>query len=111
MSIIKVLRERTEPLNVAELAKLLNVTEGTVLRWVRSRQIPAIRIGDVIRIDGEMLADRIELQAACTLSHVRFLHPREPGGPSEYQMTWQELGELTPKEASSPSPEHCEDAE
>jgi hypothetical protein len=34
MSILKKLRERTEPLNVAELAQLLNVTEATVQRWV-----------------------------------------------------------------------------
>ena len=97
MSILKKLRERIEPLNVAELAKLLNVTEGTVLRWVRTRQIPAIRIGDVIRIDGAMLADRIELEEIANQPNAaRFLHPRAPGNPEDYQIRWQDLGEPDP---------------
>ena len=67
MSILKKLRERTEVVNVAELARLLNVTEATVQKWARQKQIPCIRIGDTIRFDGAMLADWIELQATCTL--------------------------------------------
>jgi excisionase family DNA binding protein len=63
MSILSKLRDRTEPLNVAELAKLLDVTAATVQRWVRRYQVPAIRIGDVIRFDPGMLADWIELQS------------------------------------------------
>jgi excisionase family DNA binding protein len=99
MSILKKLRERTEPLNVAELAQLLNVTEATVQRWVRTRKIPAIRIGDVIRFDGAMLADRIELEEIANRPNAaRFLHPRAPGDPSEYQMKWEDLGELAPQE-------------
>ena len=64
MSILKNLRRRTAPLNVKDLADLLDVTEGTIQRWVRRRQVPAIRVGDVIRFDPGILADWIELQAA-----------------------------------------------
>jgi excisionase family DNA binding protein len=66
MSIVKKLRERSELLDVTELAQLLKVTEATVQRWDRKRKIPSIRIGNVIRFDGNMLADSVELQAACT---------------------------------------------
>jgi excisionase family DNA binding protein len=103
MSIIKALRERTEPLNVAELAKLLRVAEDTVQGWARQRQIPAIRIGKVIRFDGHMLADWVERQGACTHPTITpFLHPRAPGDPSEYQMRWEDLGELAPDEFQKP---------
>jgi excisionase family DNA binding protein len=99
MSIIKTLRERTDPLNVGDLAKLLNVTEATVQRWVRNRQIPFIRIGDVIRFDGCTLADRIELEGVCNQPIVgRFYHPRAPGNPADYQMLQSDLGELASKE-------------
>jgi hypothetical protein len=37
MSILKKLRERTDPLNVSELAQLLAVTEGTVPKRLRLR--------------------------------------------------------------------------
>ena len=92
MSIIKTLRGRAEPLNVAELAKLLVVRETTILRWVRRRQIPAIRIGDVIRFDGTLLANWIEVQAACPFP------PRAPENPDADPLHWQDLGELVPKE-------------
>ena len=49
MSILKMLRESTEPLTVAEVAGLMAVTAATVQRWVRNRQIPFIRIGGVLR--------------------------------------------------------------
>ena len=91
MSIIKVLRERTKPITVAELAKLLSVAEGTVQRWVRRRQIPVIRIGDVIRFDGTLLANWIEVQAACPFP------PRAPENPDADPLHWQDLGELVPK--------------
>jgi excisionase family DNA binding protein len=82
MSIIKVLREKTEPLTVAELAVLLRVAEDTVQRWARRRQIPSIRIGNVIRFDGTMLADWVELQGACTHPIIQpFIHPRAPANP------------------------------
>jgi excisionase family DNA binding protein len=87
MSIIKKLRETDEPLNVSALAELLNVAEGTVLRWVRKRQIPAIRIGDVIRIDRTMLADWIELEGACVRP------ARAAGNPDDDRIGWQDLGE------------------
>ena len=70
MSILKNLRGRTAPLNVKYFAALLEVTTGTVQRWVRLRQVPAIRVGDVIRFDPGMLADWIELQGAASQCHV-----------------------------------------
>ena len=73
MSILKNLRERTAPLNVKDLAELLDVTEGTIQRWVRRRQVPAIRVGDVIRFDPGMLADWIELQGSTADAHIRGL--------------------------------------
>jgi len=102
MSIIKKLRERTDLWNVGELAKLLVVTEATVQRWARQRQIPCIRIGDVIRFDGGMLADWLELEGAGNQSSARYLHPRAPGDPSDYQMKWTDLGELAPEEFRHP---------
>ena len=106
MSILKVLREKTEPLTVAELAELLKVTEATVQRWVRNRQIPFIRIGDVIRFDGAVLGDWIELQGACNQPIVgRFLHPRAPVNPDDFQMKWTDLGELAPEEFRRPAPQ------
>jgi len=97
MSIITVLRERSEPLNVSELAKMLNVTEATVQRWGRKRQIPCIRIGDTIRFDPGILADWIELQTARTHPIVNLLlHPRPAADPCDFQMRWEDLGELDP---------------
>jgi excisionase family DNA binding protein len=102
MSILQVLRGRTELLNVAELAALLRVTEDTVQGWARRLQIPCIRVGKVIRFDGNMLADWVELQGAATHPIIRpFLHPRAPGNPADYQMLRSDLGELAPKEAES----------
>ncbi len=63
MSILNNLRGRAAPLNVKDFAELLDVTEGTIQRWVRRNQVPAIRVGDVIRFDPGMLADWVELQA------------------------------------------------
>lgn len=88
MSILKKLRERAEPMNVGEVAKLLSVTAGTVQKWAGNKQIPCIRIGDTIRFDPEMLACWIELQAAGA---------RSPGNPDE-QMRWQDLGQLAPED-------------
>jgi excisionase family DNA binding protein len=102
MPILKVLRERTEPLTVAELAALLRVTEDTIQRWARQRQIPCIKIGATIRFDGNLLADWVELQGACTHPIVRpFLQPRAPCNPAEYQMLRSDLGELAPEESRS----------
>jgi len=88
MSIIKKLRERTELLKIAELSKMMAVTEGTIQEWARQKQIPCIRVGDTIRFDGAMLGDWIELQAACA---------RAPGNLDE-QMRWQDLGQLAPED-------------
>jgi excisionase family DNA binding protein len=93
MSILKLLRERMEPLTVAEMAALLRVTEDTVQRWARQRQIPSIRIGNVIRFDGSMMAAWVELQGAATHPIIRaFLDPRTPGNPENYQIRWEDLG-------------------
>ena len=91
MSILKKLRARNDPLNVAELSQMLKVTQATIQKWVRKRQIPAFRIGDVIRIDPGMLADWIELEGGCA---------RPPNAPSnaEDYLHWEDLSELVPKE-------------
>ena len=60
MSILKKLSECTEPLTVKQVAALLNVSEATVQRWVRRRELPAIRIADTIRFDANALADWLE---------------------------------------------------
>jgi excisionase family DNA binding protein len=99
MSIIQMLRARTELLTVAELAALLRVADDTIQKWARRRQIPGIRIGNTIRFDPTMLADWVELQGACTHPIIRpFLHPRAPGNPDDFQMKWTDLGELAPEE-------------
>lgn len=60
MSILKKLREQTQPLDVKEVAAMFDVGESTVQRWVRTGELPAIRVSDTIRFDPEMLADWIE---------------------------------------------------
>ena len=60
MSMIEQLRARLEPLNVKEVADLLGVAESTVQRWVRNRELPAIRVANTIRFDPTVLADRLE---------------------------------------------------
>ena len=102
MSIIKKLREQTEPFTVSDVANLLSVTASTIQRWARQGQIPSIRIGDTIRFDPSMLADFIDLQAACTRMSARFLHPRPAGNPEDYQMKWEDLGELASEEFRKP---------
>ncbi len=99
MSILKVLREKPELLNVAELAALLRVAEDTIQGWARRQQIPSIKIGKIVRFDGNMLADWVELQGIATHPIVRpFLQPRAPGNPDDFQMKWTDLGELAPEE-------------
>jgi excisionase family DNA binding protein len=60
MSILKKLRKQTRPLGVREIAELFDVSETTIQRWVRGREVPAIRIADTIRFDPGILADWIE---------------------------------------------------
>lgn len=111
MSILKNLRGRTAPLNVKDLAELLDVTEGTIQRWVRRRQVPAIRVGDVIRFDPGMLADWIELQAASSQRYqdglYRFVRARnhvlEESELKSFQMTREDLGEESPKRKPVPT--------
>ncbi|MBZ5598471.1 MAG: helix-turn-helix domain-containing protein [Acidobacteriia bacterium] len=57
---IEQLRGRIVPLNVREVADLLGVAESTVQRWVRNRELLAIRVADTIRFDPGVLADRLE---------------------------------------------------
>ena len=64
MSILKKLREQTRPLGVKEIAELFDVSEATIQRWVRGREVPAIRIADTIRFDPGILADWIEQRSA-----------------------------------------------
>ena len=102
MSILENLRGRTAPLNVKDLAELLDVTEGTIQRWVRRRKLPAIRIGDVIRFDPGMLADWIELQAASSQRYqdglYRFIrardHALEESEHKSFQVAREDVGEV-----------------
>ena len=99
MSITKALRERAEPLTVAELAALLRVAKATVQRWARKQQIPSIRIGNIIRFDGTLLASWVEVQVACTHPIIRpFLDAHAPEDPGECQMLRIDLAELAPTE-------------
>jgi|HubBroStandDraft_1064217.scaffolds.fasta_scaffold13884_4 excisionase family DNA binding protein len=82
MSILKKLRDCNEPLNVKEVAKLLCVSEATIQRWVRGREIPALRIGDTIRFDGQSLADFIE-EASAASQHSRDFRYRLVEEPEE----------------------------
>jgi excisionase family DNA binding protein len=98
MSILKNLRGRTAPLNVKDFAELLDVTEATIQRWVRRHQVPAIRVGDVIRFDPGMLADWIELQAAGSQRYQdginRLIRMRDRAlEDTSYQITREGLGE------------------
>jgi excisionase family DNA binding protein len=101
MSILKTLRGRTAPLNVKDLAELLDVTEATIQRWVRKRKLPAIRVEDVIRFDPAMLADWIELQAASSQRYqdglYRFIrvrdHALEESERKSFQISREDLGE------------------
>ena len=107
MSILKNLRGRTAPLNVKGFAELLDVTEGTIQRWVRRNQVPAIRVGDVIRFDPGMLADWIELQAAGSQRHQdginRLIRMRDRAlEDTSYQITREDLGEDVLKLKSGP---------
>lgn len=117
MSILKTLRGRTAPLNVKDLAELLAVTEATIQRWVRRNQVPAIRVGDVIRFDPGMLADWIELQAAASQRYQdginRLIRMRDRTlEDTSFQITREELGEEslnrklgTESASAAPNPE------
>lgn len=59
MSMIELLRARTEPLSVKQVANLLGVATSTVQRWVRNGELPAIRVADTIRFDPAALAERL----------------------------------------------------
>jgi excisionase family DNA binding protein len=110
MSILKNLRARMAPLNVKDLAELLNVTEGTIQRWVRRSQVPAIRVGDVIRFDPGMLADWIELQAAASQRYQDGInrlirarnHALEESERKSFQMSREDLGEELLKRKPKP---------
>ena len=108
MSILKNLRGRTAPLNVKDFAELLDVTEGTIQRWVRRNQVPAIRVGDVIRFDPGILADWIEVQAAASQRYQdginRLIRMRDRAlEDTSFQITREDLGEdvLKPKHATA----------
>ena len=108
MSILKNLRGRTAPLNVKDFAELLDVTEGTIQRWVRRHQVPAIRVGDVIRFDPGMLADWIELQAAASQRYQdginRLIRARESALEKECSDLQVRLAELDEFLKGKPEP-------
>ncbi len=62
LQLISILRQRTTALTVADVAQLLAVSEQTIYRQVRRGLIPALRLGDVVRIDPQQLADWLSAQ-------------------------------------------------
>ena len=63
MSIITKLRDRDQPLNVKDLADILEVAESTIQAWVRKSFIPFIKIGNIIRFDPVIMADFMEMNS------------------------------------------------
>ncbi len=59
-------------LSMAEVARRMSVSKRTVLRWIESSILPAVRIGDVIRVDPQDL-DQM-------LTHHRVAPRAESGG-------------------------------
>jgi excisionase family DNA binding protein len=92
MSLIRTLRERKETLSVADLAKLMDVTEATVQRWVRKGEFPSIRIGDVIRVDPSMLADWFEMQNPRFFLLKSFIKARDKAAPDYFKLTRKDAG-------------------
>jgi excisionase family DNA binding protein len=61
-TIVEKLRGRSKVMKVVEVADLLNLDEGTVLRYANEEKIPAFKVGSRWRFDPETLALWIEEQ-------------------------------------------------
>ncbi len=67
-------------LTVRDAARLLNVSEKTVYRWISERRLPARRIGDQYRLGRAELLDWVAANRA-EASIELFTEPDEQGGP------------------------------
>jgi excisionase family DNA binding protein len=57
LTLIDKLRKRTGYLTLQETADLLGIHEMTLRKWVKARKIQAVRIGDQIKFDPNVVAD------------------------------------------------------
>lgn len=62
LQLVTILRQRTTALTVADVAQLFQVSPETIYRQVRRGLLPALRFGDVVRIDPQQLADWLSAQ-------------------------------------------------
>jgi PTS system nitrogen regulatory IIA component len=67
-------------LTVRDAAKLLNVSEKTIYRWIAERRLPARRIGDQYRLGRAELLDWVAANRA-EASIELFTEPDEEAGP------------------------------
>jgi excisionase family DNA binding protein len=57
MTLIEQLRKRTSYLNLQETAEILGIHDMTLRKWAKNRKIQALRIGDEIKFDPNIVAD------------------------------------------------------
>jgi excisionase family DNA binding protein len=50
-------------LTVAEVANELRVTRGTAYRWIRSGNLPSVRVAGTVRVPSKLLVDRLARSA------------------------------------------------
>jgi len=50
-------------LTVAEVARELRVTRGTAYRWIRSGNLPSVRVAGTVRVPSKLLVDRLARSA------------------------------------------------
>jgi excisionase family DNA binding protein len=59
---------KTKLLKVEDLAELLNLKQGTIRQWIRSNQIPYLKIGGSIRFDENQILSYLDSNKAQTES-------------------------------------------
>jgi excisionase family DNA binding protein len=57
LTLIDQLRKRTGYLTLQETSNLLGTHEATLRKWAKTRKIQALRIGDQIKFDPNVVAD------------------------------------------------------
>jgi excisionase family DNA binding protein len=50
-------------LTVAEVARELRVTRGTAYRWIRTGNLPSVRVAGTVRVPSKLLVDRLARSA------------------------------------------------
>jgi excisionase family DNA binding protein len=65
MTLIEILEDRKEALNVAQVAELLGISEKKVYHSVAAGLLPAFRVGKAIRFDPQNLADWLREKKPC----------------------------------------------